>query len=37
MITEIVKVDINSTDVLKRASELLNKGELVAIPTETYG
>ena len=38
MITEIVRVDENSIEALKRASELLSAGELVAIPTETvYG
>ena len=38
MITEIFKVDENSILELKKASELLKNGELVAIPTETvYG
>lgn len=38
MTTQILKVDKNSTDALKLASELLRSGQLVAIPTETvYG
>lgn len=38
MITEIFKVTENSILELKKASKLLNDGELVAIPTETvYG
>ncbi len=38
MKTEIFKVTENSIKELKKASELLNDGELVAIPTETvYG
>lgn len=38
MITEIFKADRESYDILKAASDLLNKGNLVAIPTETvYG
>ena len=38
MVTEIFKVDKDSYSVLKKASDLLNSGELVAIPTETvYG
>lgn len=38
MVTEVIKVDKKSYDVLCKASELLKRGELVAIPTETvYG
>ena len=38
MTTQILKVDKNSTDALRLASELLRSGQLVAIPTETvYG
>ena len=38
MTTQILRVDENSIEALSRAAELLNSGELVAIPTETvYG
>lgn len=38
METKIIKVDINKKELLREASELLQKGELVAFPTETvYG
>lgn len=38
MVTEIFKTERDSYDILKKASELLNNGALVAIPTETvYG
>lgn len=38
MVTEIFKVDKDSHAVLDKAAELLKRGELVAIPTETvYG
>ena len=38
MTTQILRVDENSIEALSRAAELLNDGELVAIPTETvYG
>ena len=38
MVTEVFKVNEDSYDILSKASQLLNAGELVAIPTETvYG
>lgn len=38
MKTEIVKVSLDSIDILEKAAKLIREGELVAIPTETvYG
>lgn len=38
MVTEVLRVNKDSYEILSKASLLLNKGELVAIPTETvYG
>lgn len=38
MVTEVFLVNENSKDILEKAAALLQKGELVAIPTETvYG
>ena len=38
MRTEVIKVDENSIDTLKRAGSIIREGGLVAFPTETvYG
>ena len=38
MKTEVIKVNKESDEGVKKAAELLKKGEVVAIPTETvYG
>lgn len=38
MKTEIIKVSLDSIDILKKGAKLIREGELVAIPTETvYG
>ena len=38
MKTEVIKVSLDSIDILKKGAKLIREGKLVAIPTETvYG